>query len=66
MTKEQEDNKYVYMTMKDSYMFVFHYNEFDHLWHCFHRDDYRGYWNDRKSIKLGKGKIPELAFKNYG
>lgn len=62
---EQED-KFVYMTMKDTYMYIFHYNEFDDYWYCVHRDDYKKYWNDKKSIKIGKGKIPELAFKNYG
>ncbi len=33
--------------MKDSYNYVFHYNDYvsgPDKWHCFHRDDFSSYW----------------------
>jgi len=51
--------------MKDCFNIIFHFNEHDNLWHCVNRDDYRKYWNSKKDIKVGVGKFPELALKNY-
>ena len=44
---------------------LFHYNYFKKEWACFERDDKENYFNGLDPIKkIGRGKTPDLAFKN--
>jgi hypothetical protein len=44
---------------------LFKYNDLNSKWECFHRDDYKNYWNDRGAIAIGIGYSPETAFYNW-
>ena len=50
--------------MERTYNNVFHYDEISKTWRCFDREDWRTYWNDKKSMLIGKGKTPEEAHEN--
>lgn len=51
--------------MKDVYSLLFRFDEMTGKWHCFSRDDYRDYWNERTSISVGRAYSPEMALENY-
>ena len=50
--------------MKVTFNNIFHYNEYTKRWNCFNREDYNAYWNNKKTIKVGKGTSPEEACLN--
>jgi|2_EtaG_2_1085320.scaffolds.fasta_scaffold79438_5 hypothetical protein len=46
------------------YNLIFHYNHYKGKWFCFHRDNYREYFNG-KTNKIGLGNSPEEAYVKY-
>lgn len=53
--------------MKDSYNYVFHYNDYmtgPDKWCCFHRDDYASYWGGSagKYVTFTSGSTPSEAW----
>ena len=50
--------------MERTYSSIFHYDENSKTWRCFDRSDWRTFWNNRKSMLIGKGKTPEEAHRN--
>lgn len=53
--------------IKNSYSYMYHlssYRSSDKRWACIHRENYVDYFNNPKSITIGYGETPELAFEN--
>jgi hypothetical protein len=54
--------------MKDSYNYLFHFNEYTGKWYCFHREDEPEYWNGglgrplELSPKISAGTTPLEAW----
>ena len=58
---EQESNKGFDLKQ---YNLIFHYNHYKGKWSCFHRDEYREYFNGGTN-KIGLGDSTEEAYVNY-
>ena len=51
--------------MENVYSLLFRFDEITGKWHCFSREDYIDYWNNRTSISVGRAYSPEMALENY-
>ena len=50
--------------MEKTYSSIFHYDENSKTWRWCDRGDWRTFWNNKKSMLIGRGKTPEEAHKN--
>ena len=57
--------------IKGAYEYLFHCNEYDGKWYCFHREDANAYWSGgfnrigpQRTMRLASGQTPGEAWKN--